>query len=310
MNLNSLEAFRHVVQEGTLTLAAKRMNKSEPAVSRLIRILEDEVDLTLFSRTRRRLILTAEGESFYRQVKNILDGVHELPQIASGIRRGSKTALSILTAVPIALSLVAPALKEFKRGGNEAACTVKIGSRLDIEQSAGGANYDIGLVSLPISHPDTHLHVTPICKAKSIALVPAGHRLAAREFIEPDDLDGESMVLRQPGHIWRQRVDDFLGISGATVSAPIIVQSSLLVFDLVREGLGTGIMDKIVGAHLQAPEIVQIPLKPERFVTYAYVHRADFGPESPIADFVLCLRKVIADLADTEAWKGLLEPVG
>ena len=61
MNLKSLRTFYLVVREGSLTAAADKLNLSQPAVSRLVRILEDETKLQLFSRARRRLVLTHEG---------------------------------------------------------------------------------------------------------------------------------------------------------------------------------------------------------------------------------------------------------
>jgi len=64
MNIKALKAFRLIVINGSLATAAQSMHLSQPAVSRLISLLEHEAKLQLFYRTRRRLTLTPEGEAF------------------------------------------------------------------------------------------------------------------------------------------------------------------------------------------------------------------------------------------------------
>jgi DNA-binding transcriptional LysR family regulator len=61
MNIKALRAFRAVVAEGSVIGASRTMNLSQPAVSRLLALLEAELRLTLFLRVRRRLVLTDEG---------------------------------------------------------------------------------------------------------------------------------------------------------------------------------------------------------------------------------------------------------
>lgn len=68
MNFKSLRAFRLVVSQGSLAAAAEALNLSQPAVSRLISLLEDETKLTLFDRSRRRLTLSEAGEAFRKSV--------------------------------------------------------------------------------------------------------------------------------------------------------------------------------------------------------------------------------------------------
>jgi DNA-binding transcriptional LysR family regulator len=63
-NLKGLNAFRAVMEAGTLTDAAMRLEVTQPAVSRLIANLEYETGLTLFRRQRQRLVPTAEAEVF------------------------------------------------------------------------------------------------------------------------------------------------------------------------------------------------------------------------------------------------------
>ena len=86
MNINALMAFRAIVAEGSVAAAAQRLNRSQPAVSRMIAVLEHELKLRLFHRTRRRLALSDEGRAFYKETERILSGLNEIPKIAADIR--------------------------------------------------------------------------------------------------------------------------------------------------------------------------------------------------------------------------------
>ena len=115
MNFKALRAFRLIVSQGSLAAAAEAMNLSQPAVSRLISLLEAETGLRLFDRSRRSLIVSAAGEQFHRETRHILDGIEELPHIAAGIQAGQGQPLRLVTAPRTAAGLVTPALAHLQR---------------------------------------------------------------------------------------------------------------------------------------------------------------------------------------------------
>src|SRR3569623_553071 len=98
MNIKALKAFRLIVINGSLATAAKSLHLSQPAVSRLISLLEHEAKLQLFYRTRRRLTLTPEGEAFYRQAEHLLAGFDELPRIIEDIKAKTGGNFRLVTA--------------------------------------------------------------------------------------------------------------------------------------------------------------------------------------------------------------------
>jgi len=304
LNLKALQIFYLIVRDGSLAAAADSMNLSQAAASRLVRILEAETRLTLFSRARRRLALTAEGELFYREAEYILRGVGEIPIIAADIRKRTNAQLRVMTSAPIGLSLVAPALTLFQRQHPEIRCVADIGSRFDLESMVGTRRYDLGLVSLPISHSLVELETTLLCHARSVALLPKGHALAARHRLTADDLRGASIIGLAPNLLWRQRADEFFRSGGVTPTYALETQSTLVARQLVVCGAGIALMDLIVGA-LPAPEdTVVAPLEPERWVPYGCVFPKG-RPRQPSADvFIDALRSVVAARCKTHS--GLL----
>ena len=72
MNLNQLEYFCAAVECGSITKAAKKLFVTQPAISGAIRELEKEFSVTLFSHTRSKLSLSADGERFYERAERLL----------------------------------------------------------------------------------------------------------------------------------------------------------------------------------------------------------------------------------------------
>jgi len=308
MNLKTLQTFYLVVREGSLAAAARKLNLSQPAVSRLLRVLEGETRLPLFSRTRRRLVLTPEGELFFREAEHILQGVDEIPRIASDIRAKTTAQLRVVTSPPIGMSLLAPALALLHAEHPELRCVADIGSRFELENKVGTRRYDLGLASLPISHSLVELNTEILCRARTVAVVPEGHPLAARSEISADDFLGHPIIALRPNLLWRERVDDFFKSGGIRPSYTMETQSTLIARRLVAEGVGLAVMDKIVGGSAVRDGVIEIPLVPERWVSYCYVFPAGQGLHANAAHLIGALRSVVDRLARDNSQAGLVKP--
>ena len=97
MDIKSLKYFLTVVQEGTITRAAKKLCIAQPPLSRQIRLLEEELGVTLFLRGKKKIQLTEEGRFLKQQAEEIIElmektreqmgrlggGVHGLVSVAA-----------------------------------------------------------------------------------------------------------------------------------------------------------------------------------------------------------------------------------
>ena len=72
MELRQLRYFSAVVEEGTVTGAARRLNMTQPPLTAQLHALEEELGCTLFRREGRRLRLTDAGQTFYQRACTIL----------------------------------------------------------------------------------------------------------------------------------------------------------------------------------------------------------------------------------------------
>src|ERR1700761_3749555 len=106
-----MDVFVRVVQEAGFSAAARSLDLTPSAVSKLIGRLERRLGARLLSRTTRALTLTAEGESYFRAASRILQDLNEADQAAAGTSLRGR--LHVNTTIPFGTMYVAPAVPLF-----------------------------------------------------------------------------------------------------------------------------------------------------------------------------------------------------
>jgi DNA-binding transcriptional LysR family regulator len=281
MNLRALRLFRQIVLTGSLAEASRRLNVSTSAASRLLSILEGELDLQLFSREKRRLVLTESGDLLYSRLLRTLDGLDELPGLAREIKAREHDRLSIVVAAPLAATFVSPALALLagRRAGFRASLNVE--TRFDIESKVAARAYGLGLISLPVENAILDLEIEPFLRARVEVLAHGEHPLAARQAIAAADLEGAGFVALQPRQRWRERLDAIMGEAGLVPRIAFETTTTMLTLQMVRDGLGLGLVDRATLQLRPHDEAVMRPLEPPRWITYAAIHAQ--GPRAPLA---------------------------
>jgi DNA-binding transcriptional LysR family regulator len=293
--------FRLVVTTGSLSSAAERMNLSAAAASRLIGLLESETRLRLFNRSRRRLMLTPQGEHFYRETEHILAGFDEIPRIVGDIRSRAQSQLRLVTGPRVGQGLVSPALALFRRSHPDVRVSVDMQSRFGIDDTVGTRLYDVGIISLPVSHPHVEIENHPLFRVRVEAMLPQGHRLAAKASLSADDLDGEPLIGLWQGQRWRSQVDDFFGAGGVRPNYVVETRSSLMACQLARDGVGVAMLDRVCAQAVDLRGLVMRPLAPERWILFGYVHQARQPLGANAAAFLDCMRQVLERLRERDS---------
>lgn len=111
--LEHLETFIKVVEASSLALAAKRLGVSPTAVSKQISALESDLQVSLLSRTTRRLELTEMGHIYYEHCKKVLEKIDDLDGILHAQQQEPSGELTVLTSHYFADQWIIPHLQEF-----------------------------------------------------------------------------------------------------------------------------------------------------------------------------------------------------
>ena len=295
MNIKALQAFQAVITEGSVSGAARAMHLSQPAVSRLIAVLEAELRLTLFKREKKRLLLTEEGAAFNREAHRILAGLREIPAIADEIRSHRPKRLRMVTMPRTALSVVAPAVARFAKEYPQVKLSLDVRSHRDIESWINGREYDLSFGNVPISFRAARS--TPLVRAVFEVLMPADHPFTAKSAITLEDLAGETLVQNFPGMLLRRQTDIMFDAQNIRIEKEILAGTSQITEHLVAHGAGLTIIDRLSTLALDQTTVTTRPLVPERWVNFGVIRHRDDDPDPMVSTLIEMLREQIANCA-------------
>lgn len=300
MNLKSLRAFQLIVESGSLTAASKTLGLSQPAVSRLIAMLEDELKLLLFNRSGRTLRVTEKGAAFYKSTRHILTGLSEIPRIAKEIETSDKQ-LRLVTTPRIAQGLISPALERMRRLNPGLRFTIDVLSRFDLDNLAGLRRFDLAIASLPVTHALVELDNHPLFKVRLEAVMRKDHALAARKHVTAADLAGENLLGLWEDQLWRRQVNEFMRAGGATGHYVVETRSSLMACQLAVDGAGVAFFDRLSARGIDLDAVTFRPLEPERWIAFGYVHHTDQKLSANAKAFIDCVLQTLAEFRSRSA---------
>jgi DNA-binding transcriptional LysR family regulator len=261
LNPRQIEAFRTVIVTGGVTSAAKALNISQPAVTRLIHDLQYVLGLTLFERRGTRLVPTNEALSLYREVERQFVGLEQIQNAARNLRDGLAGSLRIAALptfnVGFLPRLVAAYMKD--KPGLDLAIYGSISSQV-VDWVATGF-CDIGFAQYPLDFP--HIDVEQLPSVPAVAVLPEGHRLAGKPYLEPQDFVGEPFVSLAGSTQWRYRTDALFSAARVTRQIRVETPLSMIACSLVASGAGIGIVDPYTAAEYGGRGIVALPFRPE-----------------------------------------------
>ena len=292
MNIKALRAFRAIIAEGSVGAAASTLALSQPAVSRLIALLEAELDLPLFRREHRRLVLTEQGAAFAREAGRILAHLDEIPRIAAEIRATHRRRLRLVTMPRTALSVVTPAVARFVRENPEVDVSLDLRARREMELWITGRDYDLGFGNVPVVHRAALGE--PLVRSVLQVLMPADHPLAARAVVHAADLADVCLVAQFPGLLLRRQTDEILGAADVTPRRTVLAGSSQVAEHLVAGGAGVTIIDRLSTLTLDPARVTLRPLIPERWVSFGVIRPREGDLDATAQAMIGYLRAEIA----------------
>jgi DNA-binding transcriptional LysR family regulator len=259
LNLRQVEAFRSVMLAGTVVGAARLMSVTQPAVSRAIGLLELRIGYKLFERRGRRLVATPEGEALYREIEPLYGSLDRIAQVAQDIRFQRAGALRIATLPALAQWLVPRAIARFLTSRPKVSVFVQSLPSRQIAELVSTRQFDVGVVELPLSRPA--ITIEPLEPSPSVAVIPAGHRLAGKRQISLKDLNGERMILLSQHSFVRYQIDDAFSKLGVAPHVVLETPSSSIACALVAAGAGITLVSRWTAEPFAGAQVVVKPVK-------------------------------------------------
>lgn len=203
--LAAMEAFALVVDAGSFSATARRLNVGQPAVSKLVAQLEDRLGVKLLMRTTRGLTATEAGLNFYERARRAIEEADEAELAARGAGRGLTGKLRVCATVTFARMHLMPHIPEFLARHPDLEMDLVLDDRnIDLVQEG----IDVGLRMGRLV--DSSLTAQNIGSARRAVLGTPAYFGRAGEPEAPSDLtthDAVIYALRGGGSVWTFRRD-------------------------------------------------------------------------------------------------------
>lgn len=243
MKPRQLEAFHALIVGETVTRAAELLFVTQPAVSRLIADLEQEVGFTLFERVRGRLVPTEDALLLHEEVERSLDGMTRIANVARDIKTARKGILQIAAAPSLSLSFLPKVIASFLEQHNDVNISLSGSNSTAVVDQVTSQRCHVGFIMLPTHYPGVHSE--KLLTTEVVCIAPMGHALAAKAVIHPKDLAGERFISHPSDLESRLRVDALFAAYGIQRHLQIETQFNAGVCSFVENGLGVALIDPI-----------------------------------------------------------------
>lgn len=243
MNLERLQIFYAVAIEKSFSKAAKKVNKTQSAVSQSIRLLENEVGESLFNRNNRSVLLSESGEILFEHAVKIIDSI-ELAQVRiDSLKKLEEGELIISSSMTSACYMLPEVLKKFKNMYPGIKIILKNGLSDQAAEMVASKESDIGIVMLPISNPK--LETIPLVVREDVIITSIDHKLSKTKEIGVSSLlDYEFILLDKEAHT-RQYINNHFESLGAIPKVAMEVGNMEIIKQMVILNFGISVIPRI-----------------------------------------------------------------
>lgn len=197
MNLHHLLVFHSIAKTGSITASSKQLRISQPALSRELKELEKRFGVTLFERVPRGMRLTHAGKVL-NEYAHRLFAVADAADLAMKEIASARTGhLSLAASNMIGTYVLPRMLSLFNNSNPGIKVSLFVGNTAQVSQGIADQRYSLGFIEGPL-----HVRGVTATRFRDDELLPvvaAGHHLARVPDIDPSDLDGETLLMREVG---------------------------------------------------------------------------------------------------------------
>lgn len=240
INLRQIEAFKAVIENGTITHAAELLHMSQPAMSKLISNLEYDTGLKLFDRVKGRLAPTEHAMRLHDEVDRIFTGVRQVENAVEAILREEQGRLAVGVMPALSSSFIQNAASSFLKEHENVFCSVEMRSSPQILDRLIARKLDIGLIGDGFDNP--YVTMEPLLEHPLVCIMSSGHPLAIKNLIEPQDLTTTAFVSFSPDSYIDHCVEETLESYGVKRDITLVANMASTVCAFVAAGYGISLV--------------------------------------------------------------------
>lgn len=271
MRLRHIEVFNAIMLTGSVSSAARLINVTQPAVSRVLAHAEMQLGFALFQRIKGRLAPTTEAQTLYPHIAKLFSQLDEVQRLANTLKLGHREGeLHIVSVLALSYEVLPRALKQFREQHPQVVVTIDSLHSPQIFSALALQEADVGFVFNAMAHPS--LALEPLAEGHMVCIAPKG--MLAPKWLKAGavslaDLENLPVISLDVG--------DPIGISlsqaciqaGVGFESQVKVQTYHAALALAHYGLGIALVDACTAVSADRTKVDVVALEPHIVVPIA-----------------------------------------
>lgn len=263
INFEYYRIFYTVANCKSITKAANELMISQPAISKSIMNLEEQLGGKLFVRTRRGVVLTEEGEEFYHYISQAMEFINNAESKFTELINLDVGTIRIGVSTIISRKFLLPYLEYFHEKYPKINIQILTSVSTTLFDKLRQGLLDLLVLNIPVE-VGNDLEIIKVKDVHDCFIVGKKYKDLVGKKLTFKDLDNYPLILQSPGSITRKYLDDFAASIGYTFNPTMHLSSFSLVMEFVSIGFGIGsTTEEYIQEELKSGKVYKIDVKPE-----------------------------------------------
>ncbi len=263
MELKYLNTFRTIVETGSFTAAAKRLNYTQSAITFQMSQLEQELHTTLFEKVGRKMILTVSGKKLIPYVEEVFQSVDSLYSFddSENLYRGE---LRVGVAETVLSYKLPKSLKKFVGEAPNAKLYLQSMNCYDIRDALLNGTLDVGIFYENVGGFGSNFITHSLGDFPVVLVASPKTKKLYSDFVSPDRAVPIPLIINEPNCIFRQIFEKYLKEKSILLNPTIEMGSIHTIKNLVMNDVGISFLPKFtVEEELESGKMMEIPITVE-----------------------------------------------
>jgi DNA-binding transcriptional LysR family regulator len=286
MNFNQLKAFYFAVKYGSYSAAAEALYITQPAITKQIQQLEATYGIKFLNRFGKKMVLTDAGEVLYDFADKIFQMESQAEESLRDFQQRKSGRLRIHASESFGAYYLPFIINIFRKKYPNIHISVNIFPNQEVIENTIKLENDLGFISYPFEHKKLVIH--EVLEDRLVLIVPPSHPFSRLKLLDPQKLDGQSIIMHERGSATRDIVDAFIKRNNLSTLIALELSNNEAIKRAVEEGAGVSLISEhVVSEEVKRRKLKSIPLTDHTMKRKFYlIHHKDKYLSHPLQMFL------------------------
>lgn len=269
MELRQIHYVLEIAKQKSFSKAAKELYITQPAITKQVKAVEEELQVQLFDRDTHGVSLTKDGQKFCSYARDVENAMTRLLTAFDQSTAGERVVINIGTFLFFRQAGVWPVISDFFNQNHNVVCNLKIVENREAEDMLRAGTLDYAILKVAddgMTFPD--LKYEKLFEEQLFVLMSRKNRLAGQSAIGGADLSQLKLLTGGMDSHYYNEIHNFFSNSGADFNVAFMNDSeAAAMIDMVRSDVWSIIASEKICKYFTSEEITFVPLEPRKTIT-------------------------------------------